>query len=245
MPEWSVFLDQAQFSSTESSEPDDGTPVAGDSRRVSINDVMAAHGPRSGPVLSSISRATIVVSRDGLISPEEMAYWNFFAARLEDPAGTGVVAYDGQPSFDVTTDRRIDLRTDIRPRALRRVDARPDVDPWTFGASDCQAVEFSTPPRARVRVGERFTVAGRVLARDRSDFRQILVRLWPADGDDSRAERAYGPLSASGAFSLDFELRDGREGEYSVQTFLFWPDAPPQYPRCMLSPLVVSPRSSG
>jgi hypothetical protein len=60
---------------------------------------MAAHGPRSGPVLSSLSRATIIVSRDALLSPEEMAYWNFFAARLEDPTGSGL-SYDGQPSFD-------------------------------------------------------------------------------------------------------------------------------------------------
>jgi len=243
MPEWVVFEDQGQFSSTSASTPDPGTPIAGAMRRVSINDVMAAHGPRRGPVLSSLSRATIVVTRDELLSPEEMAYWNFFAARLEDPGRSGVVSYDGQPSFALTTDRRIDLRTDIRPRSHPRVDQAQDVDPSTLGPTDCLAVEFSTPPRARVRVGERFTVTGRVTARDRRDFSQVLIRLWPSTGEESRAERAYGRVSGSGAFSVDFELRDGREGEYSVQPFLFWPDAAPQYPRCILSPVIVSPRA--
>lgn len=243
MPDWVVFEDQGQFSPNGAAAPDPGTPIAGGTRRVSVNDVMAAHGPRSGPVLSSLSRATIVVSRDVFLSPEEMAYWNFFAARLEDPTGSGVVSYDGQPSFDLTTHRRIDLRTGIRPRVFPRLTQPHDVDPLTFGPTDCRAVDFGTPPRARVRVGERFRVDGRVTARDRRDFHQVLIRIWPSTGDESRAERAHSGISGSGAFSVEFELRDGREGEYSVQTFLFWPDAPPQYPRCTLSPLIVSPRS--
>ena len=243
VPEWRVFFDQGQFSSTTTATPDPGTAIAGESKLVSINDVMAAHGPRSGPVLSSLSRATIVVSRDGLLSPEEMAYWNFFAARLEDPTGSGVVSFDGQPSFDVTTNRRIDLRTDIRPKALPRLGQPHDVDPEVFGATDCRGVEFTTPPRARVRVGERFRVAGRVTARDRTDFHQMLIRLWPSTGEESRAERAYGDVSRSGSFSVDLELRDGREGQYMVETFLFWPNADPQHARCVLSPVIVSPRA--
>jgi hypothetical protein len=240
IPEWRVFVDQGQYSSTTNNTPDHGTAVAGETRLVSINDVMAAHGPRSGPVLSSLSRATIIVSRDALLSPEEMAYWSFFAARLEDPTGSGVLSYDGQPSFDVTTDRRIDLRTDIRPKAHRRLNQAHDVDPAAFGATDCRGVEFTRAPRARVQVGERFTVAGRVTARDRSDFHQILIRLWPSTGDEARAEREYGDISRSGSFSVDLEVREGREGQYAVETFLFWPDAAPQYARCILSPVIVS-----
>jgi hypothetical protein len=243
VPEWRVFVDQGQYSSTTTSTPNPGTAVAGETKLVSINDVMAAHGPRSGPVLSSLSRATIIVSRDALLSPEEMAYWNFFAARLEDPTGSGVLSYDGQPSFDVTTDRRIDLRTDIRPKTLPRIGQPHDVDPEVFGATDCRGVEFITPPRARVRVGERFRVAGRVTARDRTDFHQILIRLWPSTGEESRAEREYGDISRSGSFSVDLELREGREGQYMVETFLFWPNANPQYSRCVLSPVIVSPRA--
>jgi hypothetical protein len=244
MPEWEVFADQGQFSATTASAPDPGTPVAGESRRVSVNDVMAAHGPRRGPVFSSLSRATIVVSRDRLLSPEEMAYWNFFAARLEDPTGSGVLGYDGQPSFDVTTDRRIDLRTDIRPKTHPRIGQPHDVDPAALGATDCRGVEFTTPPRARLRTGERFRVAGRVTARDRTDFHQILIRLWPSTDEEARAEREYGDVSRSGSFSVDLEVREGREGQFSVQVFLFWPGAAAQYPRCNLSPLIVSQAGS-
>jgi len=241
MPEWVVFEDQGQFDPDSSATPDAGTPVSGGTRRVSINDVMAAHGPRSGPVLSSLSRATIVVSRDGLLSPEEMAYWNFFAARLEDPTGSGVVSYGGQPSFDVTTDRRIDLRTDIRPKVHPKIGQPYDVDPPAFGPTDCRGFEFTQPPRARVRAGERFTVEGRVTARDRSDFNGILVRLWPSTGESAHVEREWADVSRSGSFRVELEVREGHDGQFVVQLFLFWPNAEPQHSRCTLSPLIVSP----
>lgn len=240
VPEWVIFEEQGQFSATTASTPEVGTAVAGGRRRVSINDVMAAHGPRSGPVLSSLSRATIVVTRDRLLTAEEMAYWNFFSARLEDPTGTGVVNYDGQPSFDVTTGRRIDLRTDVRPRAHPRIGQPHDVDPPAFGATDCRAFEFTQAPRARLRAGERFRIDGRVTARDRSDFDQVLVRLWPSTDDAAMVVRESRDLSRSGTFSVDLEVRTGREGLYEVGLFLFWPDSGSQYPRCTLSPVVVS-----
>jgi hypothetical protein len=242
MPEWEVFEQQGQFDASSDSAPDPGTAVVGPARRVSINDIMAAHGTRSGPVLSSVSRATIVVSRDQLLSAEEMAHWNFFSARAEDPTGSGVLAFDGQPSFDVTTGRRIDLRTDIRPRVHPGVGQPHDVDPATFGATDCRGVEFTQPPRARVRAGERFTVAGRVTARDRTDFHQIMIRLWPSTGEDARVVREYREIARSSSFSVDLEVREGREGQYMVEVFLFWPNAGGQHARCSLSPLVVSPR---
>jgi hypothetical protein len=241
VPEWLVFDDQGQFGATTASTPDAGTPVAGGSRRVSINDVMAAHGPRGGPVLSSLSRATIVVTRERLLTAEEMAYWNFFSARLEDPTGSGVVNYDGQPSFEATTGRRIDLRTDVRPRLAPRLGQPHDVDPPAFGPTDCGAFEFSKAPPARLRAGERVRIEGRVTARDRSDFDQVLVRFWPNTNDSATAVRESAAVSRSGTFAVDLEVRAGREGQYEVELFLFWPDAGPQYPRCTLSPLVVSP----
>jgi hypothetical protein len=48
---------------------------------------------------------------------------------IRDPTGSGVISYDGQPSFDVTTARRIDLKTDIRPRVHPRLGQPHDVDP--------------------------------------------------------------------------------------------------------------------
>jgi hypothetical protein len=240
VPEWVVFEDQRQFNSSGISVPTVGTAIAGGTRRVSINDVMAAHGPRSGPVLSTLSRATIVVSRDQLLSSEEMAYWNFFTARLEDPTGSGVVNYEGQPSFDVTTGRRIDLQTDVRPKLHPRIGQPHDVDPPAFGPTDCRGFEFTQAPRARVRADERFRIAGRVTARDRNDFDEVMVRLWPSTNDSALVIRESGEVSRSGTFSVDLEVRSGREGLYSVEMFLFWPNAGSQYARCDLSPVVVS-----
>jgi hypothetical protein len=111
----------------------------------------------------------------------------------------------------------------------------------SFGAADCRGFEFTSPPRARARAGERLTVAGRVTARDRTDFNQILVRLWPGSGDESRSIREFAEIGRSSSFSVQLEVREGWEGPYSVQLFLFWPNAGSQYPRCNLSPLVVSP----
>jgi hypothetical protein len=241
VPEWVVFEDQGQFDATTTSTPVVGTAVAGGIRRVSINDIMAAHGPRSGPVLSSLSRATIVVTRDRMLSPEEMAYWNFFSARLEDPTGSGIMDYNGQPSFEVTTGRRIDVKTDIRPKVHSQIRQPHDVDPAAFGATDCRGFEFTEPPRARVRAGERFRVAGRVTARDRTDFNEVLVRLWSSTGEEALAVREFAEVSRGGEFRVDLEVREGREGQYLVQLFLFWPNAGSQGPRCSLSPLVVSP----
>ncbi|HTM30399.1 MAG TPA: hypothetical protein VL263_03815 [Vicinamibacterales bacterium] len=241
VPEWFVFGEQGQFDPSTSSAPPPGTSITGPSRRVSINDVMAIHGPRSGPVLSTLRRASIVVSRDRLISGEEMAYWNYFAARLEDPTGSGIPSYEGEPSFEVTTNRRIDVRSDIRPRNGPAVSQPHDVDPAAFGTTDCRGIELTQAPRARVRVAERFTVAGRVTARDRSDFDEVLLRFWPGTGEESRAVRVFRDVSRSGTFNIDVEMRDGQDGFYSAELFLFWPGAGSQYARCTLSPMVVLP----
>lgn len=241
MPDLTVFEDQGQFSSTTVATPDPGAAVTGGRKTVSINDVMAAHGARSGPVLTDLRRATIVVSRDGLVAADDLARWNFFAARHEDAGGSGVVNYDGIGSFDASTGRRVDLSTDIQPTGAGALPRTQDPEPGQFGALDCRGFEFTTPPPTRVRAGQRFTVAGRVVARDRSDFSQAMFRFWPSDDASDRAERAYTEVSRSGLFSVDVEIRQGREGQYTVEGFLFWPDAAPQHSRCRLSVVNVTP----
>ena len=241
LPGFTLFDDQAQFSATTTSTPSPGTAVSGGRKTVSINDVMGAHGVRSGPVLTELRRATIVVSRDGLLPAAELAHWNFFAARHEDGARTGVVDYEGQGSFDIATDRRIDLSTGVQPRGAGALPRTQDPEPSRLGPLDCRGFEFTTPPPTRVRAGQRFTVAGRVTARDRSDFVQALFRFWPSDDASEKVERAYTDVSRSGEFRVDVEVRPGREGQYSVEGFLFWPDAPSQSSRCRLSVLNVTP----
>lgn len=112
-----VFEDQGQF---EGSSPSVGTPVIGPRRPVSVNDIMGLHGSRQGPVASVWRRATIVVSRDGLISQAEMDYWNYFAARLEDADRTGALSFDGYPSFDASTGWRMGPAARSFPPGSRR-----------------------------------------------------------------------------------------------------------------------------
>ena len=95
------------------SAPDVGTAVDGAARRVHINDIIAEHGPRQGPVDDAWSRVTVVVSREGLLSAEEMSYWNFFAARHAATGGT--TTWDGAPSFFEATGGAAPLRTDVTP----------------------------------------------------------------------------------------------------------------------------------
>jgi hypothetical protein len=238
LADFAYFEQQDQFASR---TPAYGAAVAGGWKTASINDVMAAHGPRRGPVLHDLRRATIVVSRGGLIPASEMAMWNLLALRAEDPNRTGIIDYQGNASFDASTDGAIDLTTSIVPKdgaALRRTQ---DPEPPRFGATDCVGFEFTTPPPTRVKAGQRFTIAGRLIARDRSDFSSVLFRFWPSDDAADKVERADAEASRSGEFRTEVEIRPGREGRYAVEAFAFWPGAAPQLPRCRLSVLSVTP----
>jgi hypothetical protein len=241
LPEFSIFEDQGQFSATTSSRPSPGTAVAGNHKTVSVNAVMAAHGRREGPVLEQLHRATVIVSRNRLLTAAELAPWNTMAARHEDAAGTGIVDYEGVGSFAVTTAGRMRLFTGIRPRDAAPAAFHGQGEPDRFGPLDCRGFEFTSPPPARVRAGQRFTIAGRVVARDRTDFSQAMFRFWPSDDVSDRAERAYTEVSRAGLFSVDVEIRPGRDGQYAFEGFLFWPDAAPQYSRCRLSVVNVIP----
>jgi len=241
LPAFTIFEDQAQFDASTSSTPSPGTVIAGGRKSVSINDVMAAHGRRDGPVVSELRRATVVVSRERLLPADQLGRWNAIAARHEDAAGRGNLGFDGSGSFAASTDGRIRLTTAIRPKDRGAAAAGADPDPAAFGALDCRGFEFTAAPPTRVRTGQRFTVAGRVTARDRSDFSQALFRFWPADDVADKVERASAEISRSGEFRVDVEFRTGREGQYTLEGFLFWPDGPAQFSRCRLSVVNVTP----
>ncbi|MFN7976800.1 MAG: hypothetical protein U0P30_01605 [Vicinamibacterales bacterium] len=241
VPAFEVFDDQGQFSSTTRIEPALGTAVTGGHRTLSVNDVMAVHGARSGPVLTELRRATIVVSREELLPAADLAMWNFLASRHEDADHRGLVTYVGQGSFDASTDYRVDLASAIQPRDADALPRTQDPEPDRFGALDCGGFEFTTAPPTRVKAGQRFTVAGRITATDRTDFSQVMFRFWPSDGDQTKVERSSASAARSGDFRVDVEIRAGREGQYTVEGFLFWPDAPSQWSRCRLSVMSVVP----
>ena len=236
VPELLVFENQGQFDETDSSAPTVGTAIDGGVRRVHINDILAEHGTRSGPVDDAWSRATVVVSRDGLLSAEEMSYWNFFAARHAATGGT--TTWEGVPSFFEATGGAVSLRTDVTPlHAAKLVDAvetgdRP-VDPREF-----RDVELDAPVPARTAVGESVTIAGTVTATERDDF-NIACAAWLRDGNEDTIFECA-PIEGD-RFSITRRFTAGDAGRHALQIYLYFPDAPlPQLPRANVSGITVA-----
>jgi len=238
VPMVTLFSDQNQFGTT-GATPTLGTLLRGTTQSATIYNVIGMLGERIGPVPSTWSRATIVVSRDGLISAREMDYWSYFAQRLEDPGHTGVVGYDGVGSFESATGGRATLDTGIRPLTAQRVQQRFDVDAMPFGPRDWRDVVFDAPVAARYHVGDRIRWSGRVSAPDRNDINQVLIRMWKANGSSDSAIRVWADVSSASTFVLEKTFEPRERGVYLLQVFLFWPGSGVQGARATLSPIVV------
>jgi hypothetical protein len=167
-----------------------------------------------------------------------MSYWNHFSARSEDLHRTGIPSYDGYPGFDGSVDGRVDLQTDITPLTGPRVVAAADAGAASFGRADCRDLEFTTEVPTRYHVGREVRIEGRVTATDQR-FHSMALRF--VELGSAEMPRFDDDVSASGSFSPRVRFREGEEGLYYLQVFLFWPDGPPQWPRCTLSPVVVAP----
>jgi hypothetical protein len=239
VPAVTVFEDQGQFNATSVSTPAVGTAVAGAARSVTVFNVVGMLGERTGPVPSVWQRATIVVSRDRLLSQREMDYWTFFAARAEDPNGTGVVGYDGVGSFESATSGMVDVRADIRP--LR---APPIVDPFqvdgrAFDRDDVRTIQFDHELRSQYAVGSTFTFSGKVKAADRSDISSIVIRFWKYGGTAADSIRINGTVSGNSTFRMERTFTASQRGVYLMEIFLFWPGSGTQYSRASLSPIII------
>lgn len=239
VPALTLFDDQAQFEPDTTSEPAPGMLVTGGHRSVTVFAAIGAYGPRSGPSPQVWRRATVVVSRDGLLSQRELDYWTYFAQRLEDPQKSGMISYDGYPSFDEATWNTVDLQTGIKPRVLSAIVQALPIDNPSFGPTDWRGVVFDAPVPSHYDVRRRVRVSGRVTAGDRRDFDDILVRFWKYGGAEADAISVWGRVRSRGNFDLDLEFRDGQQGRYVMEVFLFWPDSGPQYPRGQLTPILV------
>ena len=241
VPEVLVFEDQGQFNATDSTEPDAGTVVQGGFRRVHINDVLAEHGSRSGPADTAWSRATVVVSRDGLLSPEEMSYWNFFAARHAATAGT--TTWEGVPSFFEATGGAVPLRTDVTPLQAAKIDVVVEVGDMPIAAGEFRDVQLDAPVPARIAAGESITIAGAVTTTERDDF-TVACAAWNRHGagnDDGIFECA---TIAGNRFSIPYRFTDGDAGRHTLQIFLFFPNSGSQFPRSSVSGITVAGQSA-
>ena len=238
VPEIVLFDDQGQLN--EDNVPDPGTPLTGATRSATIFNIIGMLGERAGTTPREWHRATIVVTRDRLLTQREMDYWNFVAARAEDPNRTGTVGWDGIPSFDLATDRAIDLRTAIRPKAAAAIQQSLSVDFPDMDAASWRGVRLDAPLKTRYTVGERVRISGQVAAQDRADFDQVLFRLIP-DGSQPSAQdlRAFARISSAGTFVADFQLEAQHRGRHAMAVYLFWPDAGSQLPRSSVTTVVV------
>ncbi len=112
LPSMQVFVDQGQFDEETSSAPETGTVVSGGTVEVTANDLMAADGVRSGPAVTTVRRAVVYVSRDGLAPQSEMDVVNYLARRLGE--SSGVTSWNRYPSFSEATGGGAAMTTDIR-----------------------------------------------------------------------------------------------------------------------------------
>jgi hypothetical protein len=214
-----------------------GTHLSGQARRVSIADIMREHGVREGPSPRAWRRATILVSREGFASRQEMDYWNFFAERLADRNRRGTPTANGFVPFRVATNDAVNLSTRIKPRRGERLPETLDTDAVEFGASDWRGVTFSSPVPGRFEANRETILTGRVTATDAVDFGQISLTFW-SDGIETPVTFS-GAVSRGGDFSVPVRFTDAQRGRYGLAIYLFWPDSGPQYPRASLTSIAV------
>jgi hypothetical protein len=234
VPDFGVFVDQNQFAVM---NPAVGTRLNGAARHVSIADVVREHGIRQGPVPTRWRRATILVSRDRLASPQEMDYWNFFAQRLADRNRRGTPTEDGYVPFRVATHGAVTLSTAIVPRRGDTLPQVLDTDTPAFGASDWRGVSFAPQVPSRFDANSEVLLTGQVTATDGVDFDRISVIFWN-DGTPEPVTFS-GDIARNGDFTVPVRFTQAQRGRYIMGVYLFWRDSGPQLPRASLTSIAV------
>lgn len=167
-----------------------GTRVTGEFVEVTIDDIVARYGERSGsPAPSVLRRAIIVVSPERLLSARDLSWFNFFARRISDPDVTGIEDLNLTPSMEIATMGRVDLRTEIRPREHRQLAGEFAVSYPRVGRGDLLGLRFDKPMGTRYRVGRTYVVAGRVKL---GGHKEVRIRLGSAEfTDEVGADRRF------------------------------------------------------
>jgi hypothetical protein len=236
VPTLQIFEEQGQFDPENSTSPDIGRALTGEHREVHINGIQGREGQRFGPVQRDWRRATVVISRDGLLSRDEMDYWNFYAAR--HAAAAGVRAWDGNPSFREAARNLATMTTDITPKTASKINETPTVAYANLLPTEWRGVQLDEAIPGRVRVGQRVNLAGRVTATDRTDFTQAAFRFRRYAAANAN-EIFFGATISGNRFRLDVTFTDAQKGAYLVDVFLFWPDSDAQFPRTSLGVIYV------
>lgn len=199
-----------------------GLAAQGTFKTKTVFDAVGVHGERRGPAVgSSLSRANIVVSTRGLISPQEMAFWTHYVQRSEDPNGTGVQGYSDDGSFDRATG--VDLRSDIRPKGFAALPGDRMVDDKAFSVDDIAGVKLEAEVTGRLGAGGSLTLRGEVTAPTFSGSETLTVswRSYQSSVDVNEQTVTVGasrrfdvtlpaPAASKGAYGLRFELSRAR-----------------------------------
>ena len=157
VPPVDIFEDQNRVWTTGT-----GVRMSGTTRRVTIDEIVAYHGPRVGAMVTSVRQATILVSRDGLATPEEMAYWTLQAQRLEDPHQTGMVAENGIGSFHAISGVPLTTRV-IPPAGGPTLAGHTMLEPDVLDPCDMAGVVLDAAPRFDVPSNGIFRLQGRIV----------------------------------------------------------------------------------
>ena len=220
VPDITVFERQEQFDPMRVTAPVVGTEVVGPRVTIGINEIMAALGPRDGPVFSEWNQAFVVVS-DELVSRREMDYFNFYAQRAE--AATGTRSYDGFGSFRESTGGRASLHTRIEPSdpiAHPAISESLGVSDVPFGVGDWRGVVLDQPLPSRVRKGSSLTLSGSIDSKILPDNYQFFVLRVSRYGDPAAAAKWTQSSVTGGRFSAT--LRIGQlPGAYAIDAFVF------------------------
>ena len=226
LPQMLVFRDQGQFHKTSNVSPASGTPVTGETVRVTANDLMAADGVRRGPVVEQIRRAVVYVSRGALATKAQMDVLNYFARRLG--TSSGVTSWDRYPSFEEATNGLASMTTRIRPKHESPAAVGPDsVRCVQMGRRALVGVVLDEPIGGCLRAGQAVRVSGRLALRDRSDYDSVCMSFvrYPNTSDDDDVFEC----SALRGDRFDLEVVLSASGGYQVRVYAFWPGAPGQH----------------
>ena len=216
-----VFDNQKQFDPERASKPDAGTKLQGNTQTVTMNDIQGKYGMRSDLVATHWRVGFVVVTRDGLLSQEEMNWFNFYTQRMG--ADSGTTSYNGYPSYKEATGGKATLTTDINPRTAQKINQGLSVSFPSFGTTDWRGIVLDGDFPAQVSTGQRLTISGSVDAaiHGGKTFDRLIVRF--VRYRDTGAQGITAQTSVTnGRFSFDATVPQ-RPGRYSVEFFLFEP----------------------
>jgi hypothetical protein len=224
VPSFVVFDNQQQVIGSP------GAVAQGTFKTRTVFDAIRVHGERRGPAVGdTLSRAHILVSTQGLVSAEEMAFWTFYSQRAEDPNGTGVRGYSDDGSFDRATG--VDLRTDIRPLANDRLPGNRDVDDKRFDRRDLVGITLDDDVATRFPAGSDLTLRGEVSAVvDGTETMTVAVRPYQGTALFQRSVQ----IGASRRFEITLPFTADQRGVYELDVTLTRANR-----RTRLAPIVV------